>query len=129
MPGLVQEGLVVVQPALRARDQVDDLRRVGRDDTCTGRLLRTIVEVELDVRIALRVEAEPRERVDAHGNRALLRVDALERREAPEVGDVRGARDRLALRAEQTLGPALVQVRVDVGRGVARRGKGALALA
>ena len=63
--GLVQERLVVVQPSLRARDQVDDARRVGRDHAGPRRLLRPVVEVELDVRLRLEVEAEAPERVHA----------------------------------------------------------------
>ena len=35
VPGLVQERLVVVQAALRARDQMHDLRRIARDHART----------------------------------------------------------------------------------------------
>ena len=52
VPRLVQERLVVVQPALRARDQVDDVGRVRGDDAGPRRFLRSVVEVEPD---ALRV--------------------------------------------------------------------------
>ncbi len=52
--GLVEERLVVVQAALRAGDQVDDLRRVGGDHAGPRRLLRPVVEVELDVRLLRR---------------------------------------------------------------------------
>ena len=45
---LVQECLVVVQPSLGPGDQVDDVRRVGRDDAGARGLLRPVVEVELD---------------------------------------------------------------------------------
>ena len=55
---LVEEGLVVVQAPLGARDQMDDVRRVGGDHTGARRLLRPIVEVELDPRVAGQVEAE-----------------------------------------------------------------------
>ena len=58
MPRLVQERLIVVETALGARDQMDDLRRVARDHTCARRLLRTVVEIELDVRLRHQVEAE-----------------------------------------------------------------------
>ena len=58
VPGLVQERLVVVQAALRARDQVDDLRRIRRDHARARRLLRPVVEVEPDVLVVLHVEAE-----------------------------------------------------------------------
>ena len=123
VPGLVQEGLVVVEAALRARDQVDDLRRVGRDHAGPRRLLRAVVEVELDVRLRLEVEAEPRERVHADLDRLLLRVDALERREPAHVGGVVRGRRLLALGAEQPLEPALAQVGVGIGGSVARAGE------
>ena len=58
VPCLVQERLVVVEAALGARDQVDDLRRVGRDHAGARRLLRPVVEVEPDVRLGLEVEPE-----------------------------------------------------------------------
>ena len=58
VPGLVQERLVVVQPALRPRDQVDDGRRIGGDHARARRLLRTVVEVRLDVRVGREVEAD-----------------------------------------------------------------------
>ena len=63
MAGLVQERLVVVQAALRPRDQMDDVRRVARDHAGARRLLRPVVEVELDVRRRRKVEAELRQRL------------------------------------------------------------------
>jgi hypothetical protein len=56
--GLVEERLVVVQSALRTRDEVHDLRRVGRDHARPRRLLRPVVEVEPDVSVRGEVEAE-----------------------------------------------------------------------
>src|SRR4029453_5862856 len=73
--------------------------------------------------------AEPRERVDAGRDRLLLRVDGLQRREPAEVGDVRRARHLLALRAEQPLEPAFLELSVHLGRGLARRGQRAFQLA
>ena len=70
--GLVQERLVVVQPTLRARDQVDDLRRIGRDHAGARRLLRPVVEVGPDVRVGGEVEAERLQRLEADVGRALL---------------------------------------------------------
>ena len=58
VPGLVQKRLIVVQPALRTRDQVDDVRRVRGDHAGTRRLLRAIVEVEPDALLVGEVEAE-----------------------------------------------------------------------
>src|SRR6266487_3813106 len=101
------------QPAWRARDQVDDLRRVGGDHAGARRFLRPVVEIELDVRLRLEVEAETRKRVHANRDRALPGVDALERRQPAEVGDVEGARHLLALGAEQPFEPALPQAGVD----------------
>ena len=104
--GLVQERLVVVQPALRARDQVDDLRRVGRDHAGARRLLRPVVEVELDVRLLLEIEAELRERVHADSgppapwcrSPRAARAGAGRRR-ATSVGTVLALRRRAAARA------------------------------
>ena len=58
MPGLVQERLVVVEAALGARDQMDDVRRIGGDDARARGLLRPVVEVEPDPGRALDVEAQ-----------------------------------------------------------------------
>ena len=65
---------------MRAGDEVDDLRRVGRDHAGARRLLRTVVEVEVDVLDPVELEAELRERVHADLDAALLRVGRLERR-------------------------------------------------
>ena len=101
VPGLVQERLVVVEPTLRPRDQVDDPGRVGRDHARPGRLLRPVVEVEPDAGDVLDVEAEPLERLDAHRHAAILRVRALERREPPQVARVVRGRHVVAVRTEQ----------------------------
>ena len=60
---LVEERLIVVKTALCARDLVHDLRWVARDHAGARRLLRTIVEVELDVRLRVQVKAERHERL------------------------------------------------------------------
>ena len=120
VPGLVQEGLVVVEAALGAGDQVDDARRVGGDHAGARRLLRPVVEVEADVRLVREVEAEVGQRREADLGRALLRVGRLERREPAHPGDVVRRRNVLALGAEQLLEPALAQPGEGLGGGVAR---------
>ena len=114
--GLVQERLVVVQPALRARDQVDDRRRVGRDHAGPRRLLRPVVEVGPDVRVAGEVEAELLQRLEADVGRALLRVRRLERREPAHVRHVVRPRLVVALRPEHALEPRLAQAQVRLAR-------------
>jgi hypothetical protein len=126
VPGLVQECLVVVQPALRAGDQVDDLGWVGCDHARARRLLRAVLEVEPDVAVGLDVEAEPRQRRQAHGDGLLARVDRVERRQAAQVVDVERARLLVALGPEQALEPALAQPRVGTVHGFARRPEDAL---
>src|SRR5262249_9307307 len=118
--GLVQERLVVVQAALRPRDQVDDARRVARDHARARRLLGTVVEIELDVRLRREIEAELGQRGEAYLGRALLRVGRLERREPAHVRGVEARRHLLALRPEQLLEPALAQRRERKRRVVAR---------
>ena len=81
MPGLVQERLVVVQAALGARDQMDDVRRIGGDDARARGLLRPVVEVEPDPGRALDVETECCERRDADRDGLLLGVRLVERRQ------------------------------------------------
>ena len=60
VPGLVQEGLVVVEAALGPRDQVDDRRRVGGDHARARALLRPVVEVEPDALVRGQVEPDAR---------------------------------------------------------------------
>ncbi len=117
----MEERLVVGETALRARDQVDDLGRVGRDHAGARVLLRPVLEVEADVRNRLEVEPQRANRLDADLDRALLRVRRLERRQPPQPGDMRARRHVGALRAEQPLEPALAQPRVLRGGGVRRR--------
>ena len=114
-----------MQPALRPRDQVDDLRRVRRDHARPRRLLRTILEIELD-RLLLEVEAEVGKRFEADLDGALLRVRRLERREPADVRGVEGRRHRLTLRPEQPVEPALAQraVRIVDGAACAREDVG-----
>ena len=78
MARFVEERLVVVQPALRARDQVHHLRRIGGDDARARSLLRAIVEVEPDRRLR-QVETEPGNCRETNLGRAILRVGRLER--------------------------------------------------
>src|SRR5438105_4851025 len=118
---LVQERLVVVQPALRARDQVHDARWIACDHARARRLLRTVVEVEVDVRRGAQVEAELFERADADLGRAFLRVCRLEGREPAHVRRVEARRDLVALVAEQPLEPARAESRERSCRLVARR--------
>ena len=121
VPRFVQERLVVVQPALRARDQVDDVRRVGRDHAGARRLLRPVVEIEPDPGHLVHVQADRLQRRHADLDRALLRVRLLERREPPEVARVVRRRDVVALGAEQLLEPALPAARRRRRRMRARR--------
>ena len=108
----MQERLVVVQASLRARDQVHDRRRVGRDHARPRRLLGPVVEIEADVLLVLEVEAEPLDGIHANLDRALLRVRGLERREAAQVRDVVRRRNLLALAPEQPLEPTVAQQEV-----------------
>ena len=118
--GLVQERLVVVQPALRARDQVDDLRRVTRDHAGARRLLGPVVEIELDVRRSRKIEAELGQRRQRDLGSTILRVGRLERREPAHVRRVEARRNLLALGAEQLLEPARAKPRERHRRVVAR---------
>ncbi len=121
MARLVQERLVVVQPALRAGDEMHDLRRVARDHARAGRLLRAILEVEPDVRLRLEVEAERGQRREADVRRAVLRVGRLERRQPAHERRVVARGDVLPLLAQQPLEPPLAQPLVGGPRGDARR--------
>src|SRR5206468_12429501 len=98
--GLVQEGLVIVEPALGARDQVHDGRRIRRNHAGARRLLRPVVEIEADVRLVLEVEAELLDRVHADLDGTILRVRRFERRETAQVRDVVRGRNLCALGAE-----------------------------
>ena len=95
--GLVHERLVVGEAALRARDQVHDLRRVRRDHAGARVLLRPVLEVEADVRDRCHVEAERASRREADVDRALLRIRRLERRQPAQI--VRRARSTARRRA------------------------------
>jgi hypothetical protein len=118
--GLVQEGLVVVEPALGACDQVDDVRRVRGDHAGARRLLRAVLDVEVDLRVVREVEAQLRQRVEADVNGLVLRVRLRERRQPPQVRDVVRGRDLGALRAEEPFEPALAELLVGLLRLVAR---------
>jgi len=107
VPSLVEERLVVVQPALRARDQVDDARRVGGDHAGARRLLRPVLEIGPDAPLGLEVEAERCERRETDGHAPLLRVRRLERRKAPDPRHVRARGGLLTVRAEQAVEPPL----------------------
>ena len=115
---LVHERLVVGEAALRERDQVHDVRRVGGDDAGARILLRPVLEIETDVRDRGEVEAERGGRLQADRCRAFLRVRRLERREAPDVGDMTARRHRVASGAEDPVEPALPHDRVRLGRRV-----------
>ena len=84
-------------------------RRVARDHAGARRLLRAVVEVELDVRVRGQVEADRLQRLEADLGRALLRVRRLERREPAHVGHVVARRHVGVPRAEQALEPAVAQ--------------------
>ena len=103
----MEEGLVVVEAALGAGDQVHDARRVGGDDAGARRLLRPVLEIRADPGLGLEVEAEPLEGGEADGDASLLRVDRLERREPPDPRHVRRGRRLVALGPEQAVEPAL----------------------
>ncbi len=109
VPGLVQEPLVVVQPALRAGDEMNDPRRVGRDHARARVLLGPVVEIEVDAVVRSQVEAERRERVETDRHAALLRVQVGERREAPQVRDVVGGRLVVRIGPENALDPSCAE--------------------
>ncbi len=113
--GFVQEPLVVLQAALRAGDEVDDRGRVGRDHGRARRLLRAVLEVDLDVGVRLEVEAELAQRRQADVGRPLLRVRVGERGEAVDVGCVVRRRLRWAVSAEEAVEPARAHVVVRLG--------------
>ena len=107
MAGLVQEGLVVVEAALGAGDQMDDGGRVGRDHARARALLRPVVEVEPDALVRGQVEADAGERVQADGHAPILRVEVGEGRHPPQVGDVVGGRLGIVLGTEDAVEPLL----------------------
>ena len=111
---LVEEAPVVGQPALRPRDEVDDGGRVGGDHARPRRLLRAIVEVGADVRVAGQVEAEVAQRGEAHLDPALLRIRVGERGQPADVGRVKGRRRRRSVRSQQAVEPAIAQLDVGV---------------
>ena len=119
VPGLVQERLIVVEAALRSRDQVDDFGRIRGDHARTRRLLRAVVEVEADARLVGEIEAEPGEGLHADLDRALLRVRLLERGEPAHVRHVVRGGNGFALGAEQALEPAVPELAVRSGALVA----------
>src|SRR6476469_393058 len=120
VPGLVQKGLVVVQPARGARDQLHDLRRGARDHACARRFLGTVVQVELDVGLLVQVEAERDERLQGDLRRAVLRVRRLERRQTAHPGGVVARRDVGTVVAEQSCEPGRAKRLVALGRIDAR---------
>ncbi len=112
MPRFVEERLVVGEAALRARDEVHDLRGVGGDHAGARALLRPVFEVQADVGDRVDLEPELANRLDAHLDRPVLRVGRLEGRQATEPAEVRTRGQLLALRPEQPQEPALAQPRV-----------------
>ena len=127
--GLVHERLVVGEAALRTRNEMHDLRRVGGDDARARILLRPVLEIEPDVRDRIHVEAERLDARETHVDGALLRVRRLERREAAKIVHVRVRRQRVALGAEQLVEPALAQTPVRVAGGIRGLDQDALELA
>ncbi len=102
---LVEKRLVVVEPALRPGDQVDEPGWVGRDHACTRRLLRPVLEVGADPLLGLQVEAHRAERREADGHAALLRVRRLERGEPPDPRHVGRGRHLVAIVPEEAVEP------------------------
>src|SRR5947207_9697187 len=96
MTRLVEEGLVVVKAPLRAGDQVDDRRRIGRDHARPRRLLRPVVEIEPDAWCLVELEAGALQGVEAALDRALLRLRRLERWTPPQEGYMAGRRSLVA---------------------------------
>ena len=62
---LVEEALVVGEPALRPGDEVDDERRIGWDHARPWSLLRAVLEIGADVLVVREIEAELRQRREA----------------------------------------------------------------
>ena len=121
MTGLVHERLVIVQATLGAGDQVDDLRRIGGDHACARRLLRSVVEVEADVPIGRDVEPERAQRLQADVGRAVLRVGAVERRQAADVPHVCRRWLGFTFRPEQAFEPRFPQLEERCFNLLARR--------
>ena len=111
VPRFVQEGLVVVEPALRARDQMHHRGRVGRDHAGARALLRPVIQVELDAAVRGQVEAQGGERLQADGHAAILGVALCEGRHAPQVRDLVRGRLGVALHAEHAVEPLLAKRR------------------
>ena len=109
-----------MQASLRPRDQVHDLRGIRRDHTGTRRLLRAVVQIELDVALCCEIEAERGQRLQADLRGTVLRVRRVERRQPAHVPHVRRGRLRLALRPEQPLEPRLAQLQERLLDPVAR---------
>ena len=122
--GLVQERAVVVEPALGTRDQVDDARRIRGDDARARRLLRPVVEIELDALLVLDREPDRMKSCCAHRNTPLLRVRVREWRESPQPTDVSERRLDIPLGSEQLVEPALAKRFPGCGRRTARLGDG-----
>jgi hypothetical protein len=106
---------------------VHDLGRIRRDDAGARVLLRPVVEVEPDARLACEIEAEVLERLEAHRHGLVLREHVRERRHAPDVGDVSARRLVLPLLTEQPVDPALAEprprIRLALGGVRERRGE------
>ena len=86
--GLVEEGGVVVLAAVR----VDDEHDLARDDDGRAerprRLLRPRLDVQLDARLALEVDAQGAQRLFQRRQEALRREVRIELRRAEEIGEV-----------------------------------------
>ena len=117
--GFVEERLIVGEPALRSCDEVDDLGRIGGDYAGAWTLLRPVLEIEADVRGRLEVEPEGADGLDAHIDRALLRIRRLERRQAAQPAELGVRRLFGVLRPEQPREPSPTQLLVR-RRGVLR---------
>src|SRR3954468_4006228 len=98
---------------------MDALRRVARDHARARRLLRPVVEDELDVRVRVQVETERVARLAAGLRRTVAGVRLLQRREPSHVRRVVAGRKLLAVVAEQLREPPRAQRVVTPGRLVA----------
>src|SRR5437762_7212879 len=88
MPGLVEERAPVVRAALRLDHEHDALRDLDRHAERPRRLVRPVLDVELDVSLRAQVDAEIRERRLERRNHPVLGERAVPRDAAPDARDV-----------------------------------------
>src|SRR4051794_30407606 len=86
--GLVEERTPIVGAALRLDHQHDPIWNLDRDAECARRLVRAVVEVELDVRLRAQVDTELSERLLERRHHAVLRKRVVPAGPAEDTCDV-----------------------------------------